>query len=360
MLNNSNRILVVGAGTIGLSTAWHLANRGHRVLCIDPHEPPSVFSAGHDLNKVPPSFLLSISYPFFLGSGYTVAADSRSGPSQIVRTEYDSVLYTKLAHEAIAAWRTPPFAPAFHETGWLFATSREPSESTTFRKSIENTKRYGDASRLEELGSREAIRAKVPLLTGDLDGWTAVWNGNAGWVEASHAMKLLRDACAEKGVEFLHGAPGALKALLRDDAGRVLGVTSEDGSELRADATVLCLGAWSDSLLDFEGQLASVGIMIAHIQLTDEERAKYATLPVIDCEGLGYFFPPNEDGILKIADLAPGRTHFVDDKHRRSVPYDPREPIPEHVKVAGEAGVRKMLRATLPELADKEIKEFKV
>lgn len=88
---------------------------------------------------------------------------------QIVRTEYASVLYTRLAHEAIAAWRAPPFHPAFRETGWLYATAEDPGRST-FRKAVENTKRYGDAFRLEELGSARAMREKVPPLSGPLKG----------------------------------------------------------------------------------------------------------------------------------------------------------------------------------------------
>lgn len=49
---SDSEILVVGAGTIGLSTAYHPAQRGKSVCCIDPHPPPSELSAGHDLNKV--------------------------------------------------------------------------------------------------------------------------------------------------------------------------------------------------------------------------------------------------------------------------------------------------------------------
>lgn len=49
---SDSEILVVGAGTIGLSIAYHPAQRGKSVCCIDPHPPPSELSAGHDLNKV--------------------------------------------------------------------------------------------------------------------------------------------------------------------------------------------------------------------------------------------------------------------------------------------------------------------
>jgi sarcosine oxidase len=33
-------VIVVGAGTWGSATAWHLARRGVRVLAVDAHTPP--------------------------------------------------------------------------------------------------------------------------------------------------------------------------------------------------------------------------------------------------------------------------------------------------------------------------------
>lgn len=74
------------SGTFGISTAYHLAKRGYtNIRCIDRHPLPSLDSAGYDLNK-------------------------------IIRTEYDEPLYTKLALEALEAWRQPEWNGIFHET----------------------------------------------------------------------------------------------------------------------------------------------------------------------------------------------------------------------------------------------------
>jgi sarcosine oxidase / L-pipecolate oxidase len=46
-------ILIVGAGTIGLSTALHLTDQGYKnITVIDREIVPSVYSAGNDLNKI--------------------------------------------------------------------------------------------------------------------------------------------------------------------------------------------------------------------------------------------------------------------------------------------------------------------
>lgn len=45
--------LIVGAGTIGLSTALHLTERGYtNITVIDKDRVPSQYSAGNDLNKI--------------------------------------------------------------------------------------------------------------------------------------------------------------------------------------------------------------------------------------------------------------------------------------------------------------------
>ncbi|EIN14058.1 FAD dependent oxidoreductase [Punctularia strigosozonata HHB-11173 SS5] len=329
-------VLIVGAGTIGLSSAYHLAQRGYTVTCLDAHPVPSPLSAGFDINK-------------------------------IVRTEYDTELYTRIAHEAINMWRTPPFSGAFHETGWLTATSISDPEKSTFNKSVENTIRYGDPSRLVRLRTVEEIKAKVPILSGDMTGWTGVYNGNAGWCDSSLALRLVQQACVELGVNFVHGPAGTAKGLSRRSDGTVDGVTTQDGIIHRASKIVLSLGAWSESFLDepalnFGGQLLGVGVMTAHIQLNPEEAARYKSLCVVDCEGMGYFFPPTDTGILKLCDLSPGRPNMrhAGDGSERSVPVDPQQGVPEDIRRTGEQGVRRLLRATLPELANKPFQTFKV
>ena len=52
-LSATTPILIIGAGTWGVSTALHLARRGYEnVTVLDEYPIPSPISAGNDINKI--------------------------------------------------------------------------------------------------------------------------------------------------------------------------------------------------------------------------------------------------------------------------------------------------------------------
>jgi glycine/D-amino acid oxidase-like deaminating enzyme len=72
-----------------------------------------------------------------------------------------------------------------------------------------------------------------------------------------------------------------MKSLLLDEGGQAIGIIAEDGTRWIADRVVLCTGAWSDALVDMEGQLEAKCWTLAHIQLTPEECAEFKDIPVV-------------------------------------------------------------------------------
>lgn len=91
-------ILIVGAGIFGTSTAYHLAeNRsGLSVTVVDRTPFPPSHAASTDINK-------------------------------IIRQDYTSTFYMRLATEAMNAWATWPELAGkgyFHRTGWLNISER--------------------------------------------------------------------------------------------------------------------------------------------------------------------------------------------------------------------------------------------
>ena len=98
-----SKILIVGAGTWGCSTALHLARRGYTsITVLDPHAVPSPISAGNDVNKI-------------LETG-SFAGDDPD----------ERYVSNKLLEAAIDGWQNDPvFKPYFHETGCIVAATTE-------------------------------------------------------------------------------------------------------------------------------------------------------------------------------------------------------------------------------------------
>ncbi|KAJ4246819.1 hypothetical protein NW762_013371 [Fusarium torreyae] len=89
-VSRNDLILIVGAGSFGLSTTVHLLRAGFKdITVIDKEDDvPSAYSAANDLNK-------------------------------IVRAEYEDDFHRELTLKAIDALKTPLFAPHFHQVGFI-------------------------------------------------------------------------------------------------------------------------------------------------------------------------------------------------------------------------------------------------
>jgi glycine/D-amino acid oxidase-like deaminating enzyme len=108
-------------------------------------------------------------------------------------------------------------------------------------------------------------------------------------------------------------------------------------------------------LLDMHGQLTAKGHAVAYIQLTPAETKYYSSFPIKDNLELGYFFPPQEDGIFKMAH-SQFITNMQTNKNSNittSIPHTfvqaPHDGLPLEI----EAQMRRNLRRVLPELADR-------
>ncbi len=103
---NTYDVAVVGAGVFGAWTAWHLTNRGQRVLLLDAYGPAH-------------------------------ARASSGGESRIIRMGYGAdELYTRWSQRSLSQWKelfTAAGQDLFHETGVLWLAHRRGSrEQQTF------------------------------------------------------------------------------------------------------------------------------------------------------------------------------------------------------------------------------------
>lgn len=209
----------------------------------------------------------------------------------------------------------PVFKPYFHETGYIIAATSEEG-----RHHMNSRDGPTEADRWVALNTKEGFQATMPkgVLTGDFPGWQGWWmNKGSGWIHARKAMESAAREAERLGVRFVTGEEkGKVESLIRDD-GDIKGAKTLDGTEHRADRTILCAGANANSIFDMKQQLRPTAWTLAHIKMTPEELKLYKNLPVLFNIERGFFMEPDEDnGELKMCDEHPGYCNWSADSQK--------------------------------------------
>ncbi|OWZ27071.1 sarcosine oxidase [Cryptococcus neoformans c45] len=295
LASKDSKILIVGGGgTIGSSTALHLARKGYTdVRLLDIYQNPSLNSAGNDNNKVSRQSTAS--------TDGQMAGDDSAG------------IWGQLGTEAWRMWTTDPvFKDHAHEVGRLDLISKSEREER-LRKRYEAVVAEGRGDLLEWLSNRDEIVAKAPhLKDADMENWKGLYVKKGGWVAARNALNSVGHELRKLGVKSAFGSAGTFASLLLADDGKVVkGVRAADGTEWQGDLVVFATGAWSPSLLDLEGQCVSKAWVYAHIRLTPEEAEALKGIPTTYNHELGFIMEPEEDTReLKICNEFSGYTHI--------------------------------------------------
>ncbi|OQD68854.1 hypothetical protein PENDEC_c030G03954 [Penicillium decumbens] len=335
----STRVVIVGGGgTMGSSTALHLIRSGYtpsNITVLDVYPIPSLQSAGYDLNKI-----MSIR----------------------LRNAVD----LQLSLESLHMWKNDElFKPFFHNVGMIDCSSSEEGIASLRRKhqslidagiGLEKTNVW--------LESEEEILARAPHFTREqIKGWKGLFCGDGGWLAAAKAINAIGQFLNSQGVKFGFGGAGTFKRpLFAADGPTCNGLETLDGTKYYADKVVLAAGAWSPTLVDLEDQCVSKAWVFAHIQLTPREAAEYKDAPVVYDGEYGFFFEPNEHGVIKVCDEFPGFSRFK--QHQpygaasakfvsvpRSHAKHPTDTYPD----ASEATIRKAIARFMPHFKDKEL-----
>ncbi|KAK0373269.1 fructosyl amino acid oxidase [Colletotrichum limetticola] len=333
-------ILIIGGGTFGTSTAYHLSRTytdASRVTVVDRWAP-----SGPEANKA-------------------AAIDV----NRIIQTNYVRPLYCNLASEAIHPWFWDlNLGHFFHKTGCVTIDEKNNQFSDAVRKTLKQRgSDYTTDADVEDL--RKRWKPFKGLETSGLG--TAFFNPEAGWCDAALATQSLMTAAKRNGVTTITGEVEQL--LLDPFLGRVLGVRMKGGQQLTADRIVLSAGAWTSSLLApieaelrlaphdrIERQITAVGRVSAYYKLSAEETEHMcgAGMPIIIYKSCGILTPPSrENRIMKINDLS---TEFVNRVtisagHVVSIPAErAQDDVPQKLKDESQ----KLLNTMMPDFAQEK------
>lgn len=279
---SSESILVVGAGTLGTSLAYHLSQTSpdpSQVTILDRAATPPSHAAAIDINR-------------------------------IVRTDYGNKLYSSLANEALHAWTwNLELQRFFHKTGWLVLEEKGSKTSEDVRR-IFRERGFDRSSDVEvgEVGERwESLKGS------DFGGFgKAYFNEEAGWVEAAQATGRFMQVAEEKGVRRVVGQVERL--LWDEEKGHVKGVRLDNGRELTASKVVLAAGAWTSSLLSpvedalsmpeedrIERQAQARAVVSAYYKLSETECQQLGqpnNMPIVVFGKQGEVIPPSKEQTL--------------------------------------------------------------
>ncbi|TKX21885.1 L-pipecolate oxidase-like protein 2 [Elsinoe australis] len=274
-------VLIVGAGTFGVSTAWHLAKTykdPSRVTIIDRSPSPPKPAAAVDINR-------------------------------IIRTDYANPLYCDLAYTALHDWFWQQELQAhFFKVGWLYLNEEGSDLAKDVRATLEKR-----GSHLAEDVNLNDMSKRWDVLDGtSTEGFDSAYlNPDAGWCNAAAATASLMAAAEERGVR--REIADVHELTMDPQGGRIRSVCTTEGKHYSADRIVLAVGAWTSALLSpieealdiaeqgrVEQQVRATGAVTAYYKVSAEEvdRLTKTELPCVIYGERGEVIPPSKDNHL--------------------------------------------------------------
>lgn len=264
----------------------------------------------------------------------------------------------------------------YRESGIILSAEKDGSEYV--RRAMGNAEGLG--YRVEGLRSKEDVRRV--LGTGGEGGESGYVNRGSGWADAGRAMegcmRMVVEAARERNAEgrgevvFKKGR--ATRLIFRDGDGegkrRVVGAALDDGSEVLAGLTIVAAGAWSGALVDLRGRAEARGQVLAYVRITDEEKERLESMPVVLNLSTGMFaIPPVEDKSTSVPAQEGGKRDWVLKVARHAFGYaNPTTVAPEGgediavslpaaifspIPAEGNKACRSFLQKTIPWLGDR-------
>ncbi len=247
------RIVIVGGGIAGCSTAYHLSLLGERDVLLLEQGRLTCGTTWHAAGLV---------------------GQMRPNRNMTAMSKYGIELYAKLEAETGLA------------TGWKQCGSvnvaRTPERMLTLRKQVALARSFG--VEIEPITPREAGERFPLLRTDDLEG--AVWIPGDGKANPADLTMSLAKGARNRGVRIVEGVEVTGVIV---EHGRVAGVRTAEG-DVRCEVLVNCAGQWARQF----GRLAGVNVPLFSAEhfyiVTDRIDGVHPMLPVLrDPDGCIYY-----------------------------------------------------------------------
>ena len=295
------RIVVVGAGLLGLTTAWYLRQHGCDVRVIDRAEGPGRETSfanggmlhasqanpwnepgvlGHALRMLgreDAALLFRLrALPFMLGWGLRFIR--HSSPARYLRNFEKNAHLARYSLAMMADLRASIGTDYHYEARGTLKLFRTPAGVAAAAQMCRQLADWGIAFEVVDGAGAIALEPALAPIRDKLAGGLFFPADESG--DAQRFCELLAAHCATRGVVFEYGS--TIKRLLRS-GDRLLGVSTMQGAYHEADAFVLAAGSYTTPLAAQAGLAVPVQPAKGYsITVPGAAWAGRPTLPVID------------------------------------------------------------------------------
>ncbi len=267
------KYIVVGAGILGASTAYHLSKAGADVTLIDRNDRGQATEAAAGI--VCPWLSQRRNKAWYR----LVKGGAKYYPELIRQLEEDGETET-----------------GYRRVGAISLHTDEKKLDKMIERAMkrrEDAPEIGDITKL----TPEETKALFPPLS---EEYASVYVSGAARVNGKAVRDALIRSAQKNGAKLLHG-----EAVLLHEGGQVTGV-EVDGEKHYGDKVMLTTGAWSKELLESVGytyHLSSQRAQIVHLEIRDEDTSEW---PVV--------MPPTNKYLLSFGNgrIVVGATHEDD------------------------------------------------
>ena len=305
-------VVVVGAGAFGAWTAYHLQQRGKKVVLLDAYGPGN-------------------------------SRASSGGESRIIRMGYGAdEIYTRWSMRSLSMWQD--FAkkvglPLFQRLGVLWTAREGDPYLTNSRKTLEKA-----GVRFEFL-SRSELQKRYPQMVFEPKSW-GIYEPESGALTARRAVQTVVREAVAAGADYL---PEAVRT--PSGKGKLTSISTQAGTTIRAGSFIFACGPWLPKVFPevLKGRIHPTRQEVFFFgPAPGDRRFAPPAMPIwIDMNDEIYSFPDFENRGFKIASDSHGPA-FDPDTGNRVVTEE------------GLRAIRKYVARRFPGLADAPVVETRV
>ncbi len=258
-------VVVLGAGVVGVATAWYLARDGHRVTVVERESAAALGTSYGNAGQISPALSSPWAFPGLVGKAMSWAFAQypplvlgrapdaamlrflwrmwrASSPDDYVRSKREMVKLAEYSRDCFKALRAEIAIDYAGRQRGLLVAFRETAQVDGYAK---------DLAVLDELGvpyrkiGRDELQALEPNLSPESGIIAGVHLITDETGDCHRFTQALAKECAARGVRFVHGATATR---LVAEAGRIKAVETTVET-FEPDAVVVALGVWSNALL---------------------------------------------------------------------------------------------------------------